>query len=80
MKYELNLTPEEKKIFIGMVKHQMRLKQWRVKDLADAIGYKPSSVYQFLSNPKVKNRFLAAEIADKLHIEDWGCMSAEGND
>lgn len=80
MQYELNLTPEEKEVFISEVKYQMRLRRWRVKDLADAIGYKPSSVYQFLSNPKVKNRFLAAEIADKLHIEDWRCMSAEGSD
>lgn len=72
MNYELNLTTEEKKVFIGMVKHRMQQRRWKVKDLADAIGYKPSSVYQFLSNPKVKNRFLTAEIADKLHIEDWG--------
>lgn len=68
MQYELYLTSEEKEIFIREVKYQMQLRRWRVKDLADAVGYMPSSVYQFFSNPKVKNRFLAAEIADKLKI------------
>ena len=72
MRYELNLSPKEKEVFIGEVRKQMDLKRWQVKDLANAVGYKPSSVYQFLSNPKVKNRFLALEIAEKLHIENWG--------
>ena len=71
MKYELKLTKSERVRFIAAVKHEMTLNACKIKDLADSVGYKPSSIYEFFSNPDVENKFLAAEIADKLNLKEW---------
>ena len=79
MKYELKLTKSERVRFIAAVKHEMTLNGWKIKDLADAVGYKPSSIYEFFSNPDVDNKFLAAAIADKLNLKEWRCESAKNS-
>lgn len=73
MSYELRMTKAQKKRFIQIVKDRMKEKGISVRELAKLTKYAPSSVYQFLSDSDIKNRFLTAAIAEVLEIErkEW---------
>lgn len=62
-------TEKEKEKFIEKVYKVMNEKNITVKELAEMTGYSVKSVYQFFSDLKIANKFLAASIADKLKIE-----------
>ena len=55
--------------FVSIVRERMQEKGWNEKNLAEEIGRPCSSVYGFFSK-KNKSRFLAAEIALALGIEE----------
>ena len=72
--YEIRLKPKEKEKFIAVAKAKLEQLDWQYSDLAEATGYKLSSIYQFFSEKGgYPNRFLAAKIANVLGIErrEW---------
>lgn len=50
-------------LLIAEIKYQMRLRNWTNKDLADAIGYKTSTVNAFFTEIPNRNRSEAVEKA-----------------
>lgn len=71
--YELRMTEKQKARFIAAVRKRMEGQKMSIRQLAKEIGYAESSVYQFLGNTKIQNRFLAAKIAFVLGIrrDEW---------
>lgn len=71
--YEILLNKSEREKFMLVAKIKMIEKGWSAKDLAEEIDRPVSSVYNFFSNKKRINRFLAAEIADALDMvqSEW---------
>ncbi len=71
--YELRMTEKQKARFIAAVRERMDERNMSIRHLAKEAGYAESSVYQFLSNTKIQNRFLAAKIAFVLRIrrDEW---------
>lgn len=70
---EIVLTREEYVNFTAEAKKRMRIKGWSAKVLAKKIGRPVESVYMFFSPNNKPSRFLAAEIANALEMEqkDW---------
>lgn len=71
--YELRMTKEQKTRFLGVVRGRMQGRHMTTRQLARETGYAESSIYQFLGNTKIQNRFLAAKIAFVLGIrrDEW---------
>ncbi len=72
--YEIRLKPHEKDKFIEVAKEKLKARNWQYSELAEATGYKLSSIYQFFSEKGgYPNRFLAAKIANVLGMErrEW---------
>lgn len=71
--YELRMTEKQKARFIEVVRERMKEQDMTTRQLARETGYAESSVYQFLGNAKIQNRFLAAKIAFVLRIrrDEW---------
>lgn len=71
--YELRMTEKQKARFIAAVRKRMEERKMSIRQLAKETGYAESSVYQFLGNTKIQNRFLAAKIAFVLGIrrDEW---------
>lgn len=63
----------ERESYIEVVRKKMEDIKIGVPELADRIGYNRKSVYQFFSDPKIANKFMAAAIADALGLKksDW---------
>lgn len=71
--YELRMTEKQKARFIAAVRERMKKRKMNIRQLAKETGYAESSVYQFLGNTNIQNRFLAAKIAFVLGIrrDEW---------
>lgn len=71
--YELRMTEKQKARFLEVVRERMQERHMATRQLAWETGYAESSVYQFLGNTKIQNRFLAAKIAFVLRIrrDEW---------
>lgn len=68
--YELTMTEAQKERFIRSAKSELINKGWNYRRLAKECGYALPSIYQFFSDKKMKNRFLAAKIAFVLAIPE----------
>lgn len=71
--YEISFrNQEEAKRFIDCVIHELNLRMWDYKDLAEKIGKSPKTVWQFIYTDK-KSRFVAADIANlfQLQRKEW---------
>lgn len=66
--YEINLSSKGKKKFVQDAKAIMKEKGITLAELAKQINRPVGSLYCFFGNGKIKNRFLAAEIADALEM------------
>lgn len=64
--------------FIRAVNHELQLRNWGVKDLAESIGRQKSTVYDFLNDRCGSSRFVAADIANlfQLQRKEW-CATDE---
>ena len=73
--YELRLTKNQKQKFVNVVRYRLAHNDMTLKDLAEQIGRPVNTVYNFMSHDNRANRFLAAEIAEKLEMkpEEWRC-------
>lgn len=71
--YELRMTEKQKVRFLEVVRERMKEQHMTTRQLAREAGYAESSVYQFMGNVKIQNRFLAAKIAFVLKIrrDEW---------
>lgn len=67
------INKEERRKFNDVVRKKLEIIDLGVPELADLVGYNRKSVYQFLKNPDIANKFLAAAIADALGLkrQDW---------
>ena len=65
--YEVRLDNQER--FLEVARERMKEKGWNIKVLSAEIGRPIASVYGFFSK-KNKSRFIAAEIALALDIEE----------
>lgn len=70
MMYELKVRKAQASRFKQVARAKMALQNLRMKDLAKLTGYSPSSLYNFFSDGNW-NRFLAANLAEKLDIKEW---------
>lgn len=78
--YEVNFRNiQERHKFRDIVYKKMLDNELTVKDVAGVLGYSPKSLYQFFNSDEVKNRFLAAALADYFKIErkEYRCGSDE---
>lgn len=66
--YEIKLTGQEKNDFINKMYAELKKRKMRISELAEAINYKPNTIYQFISRKEESSKFVAAEIAQYL----WG--------
>lgn len=71
--YELRLNSQQKQKFVNVARYRLAERKKTFKDLAEEINRPVNSVYCFFNNNQRTNRFIAAEIAKSLGMnqEDW---------
>ena len=71
--YELRLSKRQKEKFVDVVRYRLIHQDMNFKDLAEKVNRPVNTIYDFMNHNDRSNRFLAAEIAEVLHMtqKDW---------
>lgn len=64
---------KEKSRFLMAVRHEMKLRNWEMQDLANSIGRSRNALYDFFNCKNKSSRFIAADIANLFQFQrkEW---------